>query len=126
MRLLVDTHVVIWALVDPERLSKRVRGMIEDPGADLIVSAATAYEIEFKRGRDSDLGRLPLDLERALTGLGFTWLPVTASHASMAGRLPRHHGDPFDRILIAQALAEGMPLLSADRNLPAYGAEVIW
>ncbi len=126
MRLLVDTHVVIWATVAPERLSARAREAIEALDNDLVVSAATAYELEFKRERDPVIGRMPLDLERLFASLGFTWLAVTAAHASTAGRLPRHHGDPIDRILVAQALAEGMALLSADRRLPAYGAEVIW
>ena len=126
MRLLVDTHVVIWATIEPERLSARARDLIKDPANELVVSAVSAYEIEFKRERDPVIGRTPLDLERGLTGLGFIWLPVTATHAAAAGRLPRRHGDRFDRILVAQAVAEGMPLLSADRRLPAYDVEVIW
>ena len=126
MRLLVDTHAVVWATIAPERLSARARGAVEAPDNELVVSAATAYEIEFKRERDPALRRLPLDLERALTELGFTWLPVTTNHAVMAGRLPKHHGDPFDRLLVAQALAEGAPLLSADRRLLTYGPEIIW
>jgi len=126
VRLLVDTHAVILATVAPERLSLRARAAIDAADNELMVSAATAYELEFKRERDPVIGRMPFDLERLFDGLGFTWLAVTATHASLAGRLPRHHGDPIDRILVAQALTEGTPLLSADRRLPAYGADVIW
>jgi PIN domain nuclease of toxin-antitoxin system len=126
VKLLVDTHALIWAMFEPSRLSRRARLALEAPDNDLMLSAATAYEIEYKRDREPALGRMPGDLERALTTYGFVWLPVTAAHAGAAGRLTRHHGDPFDRILVAQALAEGASLVSADARMPAYGAEVIW
>jgi len=126
VKLLIDTHALVWATIEPARLSGPARIAIESPENELVLSAVIAYEVEFKRDREPALGRLPADLERALTGLGFTWLSVTPAHAAAAGRLPRHHGDPFDRILVAQALAEGIALLSADERIRAYGAEVIW
>ena len=113
-------------MFEPMRLSRRARLALEAPENELLLSAATAYEIEYKRDREPALGRMPADLERALTGQGFVWLPVTPAHAGAAGRLPRHHGDPFDRILIAQAVAEGAALVSADQRIPTYGAEVVW
>ena len=126
MRLLVDTHAVIWATVEPHRLSARARDILEASDSELMLSAVSAYEIEFKRERDAAIVRMPADLERALRDMGFEWLAVTPAHAAAAGRLPRHHGDPFDRLLVAQALAEGVALLSADGRMPDYGVEVIW
>ena len=126
MKLLIDTHALIWATIEPERMSRRARAALEAPENQWMLSTVTAYEIEFKRDREPAIGRMPADLERALTGLGFTWLPITPAHAVAAGRLPRHHGDPFDRLLVAQALAEGIVLLSADERIRAYGAEVLW
>lgn len=126
MKLLLDTHVFIWAAVDPARLGERVRRLIRDRGNAVLLSAISAYEIEFKRHRDPFLDRVPRDLEKAATLRDFGWLAVTASHASRAGRLPRLHGDPFDRILVAQAMVERAALISANKRLPAYGVEVIW
>lgn len=126
MRFLLDTHAFVWATVEPERLSGRARDLIGDPANECLLSAVSAYEIEYKRERDATLKRVPANLERGLRGAGFTWLAITPAHAAAAGRLPRHHGDPFDRLLVAQALAERVPLLSLDRRLPAYGVEVIW
>lgn len=126
MKLLLDTHALVWAAVAPEKLSVRVRDLLHDLDNDIVVSAACAYEIEFKRDRDASLLGMPLDLERAVIERGFGWLEITPSHAAAAGRLPRLHGDPFDRILVAQALLDGLPLVSIDEKLPAYGVAVIW
>ena len=126
MKVLLDTHALVWAAVLPARLSARVREVLEDLDNDIVVSAVAAYEIEFKRERDPFLIAMPGDLENALVQRGFTWLAITSAHASCAGRLPRLHGDPFDRLLVAQALSEGLPLISIDQKLPAYGASIIW
>lgn len=126
VKLLLDTHVIIWAAVEPDRLSVRARDAVSDPDNDLMLSAASAYEIEYKRERDDALRNIPPDLRTAFAAYGLTWLDVTAEHAAAAGRLPRHHGDPFDRLLIAQAVAEGAFLVSADRRFPAYGVAMIW
>ncbi len=126
MKLLLDTHAFVWAAVEPERLGPRLRGLLVDQGNQVLVSAVCAYEIEFKRPRDAALMRLPLDLGEVVAGLDFTWLSVTPRHALAAGRLVRLHGDPFDRILVAQALEENAALVTADSRLPAYGATILW
>jgi PIN domain nuclease of toxin-antitoxin system len=91
-----------------------------------LVSSVSAYEIEYKRVRDPILSRLPVDLDEAVRRLGFQWLDLKPTHAVAAGRLPRLHGDPFDRMLAAQALAENATLLSRDPSVLAYGAVVAW
>jgi PIN domain nuclease of toxin-antitoxin system len=126
MRLLLDTHVLIWAAIEPGRISRRAAAAIEDPGNDLLLSAVSAYEVAYKRDRDPALSGLPVDLRSSVASRGLAWLDITPSHATEAGRLPRHHGDPFDRILIAQARAEGAVVVSADRRFPAYGVSVLW
>jgi PIN domain nuclease of toxin-antitoxin system len=126
MRLLLDTHVLVWAASDPGRLSRRCRDLIEDPDNDRLVSVASAYEIEFKRERDPQLARLPSDLDDLRPSLLFDWLWIDDGHAKRAGQLPRHHGDPWDRLLVAQALTERLAVVSIDRALANYGARVEW
>lgn len=126
MRLLLDTHVLVWAALDPSRLAPRARDLIADPDNDRLVSTASAYEIEYKRERDPALSRLPHDWTPLQDLLVFDWLPIDEDHAMAAGRLPRHHGDPWDRIIVAQALAERLAIVSADRALPLYGVRPEW
>jgi PIN domain nuclease of toxin-antitoxin system len=126
MKLLLDTHAFIWAAVEPERLSLRATGLLTDRRNTVLVSAASAYEIQFKRHRDTVLARMPFDLEAAVEAMEFSWLNITPGHAVAAGRLPRLHGDPFDRILTAQAQAEAAALVTMDSRLPAYGGSVVW
>ena len=126
MRLLLDTHALVWSALDPSRLSAKARGLIADPENDRMVSTASAYEIEYKRQRDRELSRLPTDLDELRSLLVFEWLPIDEGHATQAGRLPRHHGDPWDRIIVAQALAENLTIVSADRVLPIYGSRLEW
>ena len=126
MKLLVDTHVLIWWLTDVARLSPRARAALEDPDNEPLVSAVTGYEIELKRPVDGLLQRLPLDLEEVVLAEGFGWRMITAADAITAGRLPLHHRDPWDRLLIAQALLHGLPIVSVDRRFPAYGLTLIW
>ena len=126
MKLLIDTHALIWWLTDVDNLSRRARAAMQDPLNALYVSAVTGYEIELKRSRDPLLGRLPLDLETAVLDEGFMWLSVTPGDAVAAGRLPLHHRDPWDRLLIAQALQAGMPVVSTDERLAPYGTSLIW
>ena len=118
-RLLLDTHVVLWSLADPARLSNRARDAIEDPDNDVFVSAITAWEISVKQAK----GRLvaPDDLAGSVEDKGFTHLPLTFHHAEQAGRLPMHHRDPFDRFLVAQAQGEGLVLVTRDARIPLYG-----
>ena len=126
MKLILDTHALVWATVEPSRLSARVRDMISDPENVCLISAVSAYEILYKRDREPILQRLPEDLEQALTTSDFSWLSITAAHATAAARLPRHHRDPWDRILLAQAVAEDSVLLTADTRMKAYDAQIVW
>jgi PIN domain nuclease of toxin-antitoxin system len=126
MKLLLDTHAFIWTLAQSDRLSMRVAGLVRDRANTVLVSAACAYEIEFKRSRSPELALLPADLGAAVIVMDFDWLPITPTHATIAGRLPRLHGDPFDRLLVAQALQEQATLVTRDPLIAPYGAPVVW
>ena len=121
MRLLLDTRVLLWALGDPGRLERRLRDIVEDPAHDVLFSAASIWEIAIKTalGR-ADLGVRPEAVVRAARGTGFIELPVHAEVAARVADLPPHHRDPFDRLLVAQAMAEPAWLYTADPLLPPY------
>lgn len=123
MRLLLDTHVVLWWLDDPMLLTDSARTVIANMDNDVFVSAAVAWEIAIKRG----LGKLtaPSDLQSAIDACHFSALPITVSHASATESLPPHHRDPFDRLLVAQALIEDLTVVSRDPNIARYGVPVI-
>jgi len=123
-RFLVDTHAVLWWLEDAPALSGVARAAIADPANEPLVSAASLWEIAIKRS----LGKLsvPEELPDEIVDAGFAWLPVAAAHAWAARDLPPHHRDPFDRILIAQAAHERLPLLTRDERFAAYGVDVRW
>lgn len=123
--LLVDTNVVVWLLLgDRARVSEAACLALEDERNRVAVSAVTVWEIAIKRS----LGKLTIEDKwaRALAGLGFDALPVTAIHAEAVEHLPWHHRDPFDRLLVAQAATENLSLVSADSRLAAYGADLVW
>ncbi len=122
-RILLDTHALIWWLNGDEQLGLRSRAYIEDASNHIYVSAATSWEMSIKR----QLGKLesPNDLDAILEAEGFTPLPVSIFHGEQAGRLPVHHRDPFDRMLIAQAQAEGLQILTKDQHFPAYGISLL-
>jgi len=126
MNCLIDTHVLIWTLREPGLLSDKAQRLLHDRANQILVSAGTAYEIEFKRQRSADIQELPADLQAGVAELGFEWLPILPQHALLAGKLPRLHGDPFDRLIVAQALIEQLNLISCDGLLAPYGAPVIW
>ena len=126
MKALIDTHVLIWFLTEPERLSTAASVFLEDAANDILVSAVSAYEIEYKRPLDPLLQRLPVALEAAVEDQVFIWRHITPSDAVRAGRLSRDHRDPWDRILAAQALEDAIPILSADRQLEVFGVRLIW
>jgi PIN domain nuclease of toxin-antitoxin system len=121
LRLLLDTHTLIWAA--KEELRDDAHKVIEEVADSVFVSAATIWEIEIKRA----LGRLiaPGDMIERVDASGYERLPITFEHAREAGRLPLLHGDPFDRILVAQARTEGMTLASADAVLQRYDVSVL-
>lgn len=121
MNLLLDTHIALWAITDSPRLSAQAREWIESPRATVWVSAATVWEIAIKHG----LGRgdMPVSGQEALDYFrqsGYRLLAVQSEHAAAVETLPAHHADPFDRILIAQALTEPMRLLTHDSTVARY------
>ena len=128
MKLLVDAHTLIWAVDDPSKLGRQAVTALQDPGNDLILSAGTIWEIAIKVG----LGKLSLSMpyrewmNQAITDLGMAVLPITVEYADVQGNLPRHHGDPFDRLLVAQAQVENMALVSADPGFDPYGINRLW
>ena len=122
MRILLDTHLLLWWLEASPSLSAHAREMIRDPENTVFVSAVSLWEIWLKQS----LGklRLPVEFNERLAAESFESLPLTASHARQVALLPWHHRDPFDRMLVAQALVEKFILLTADEVLTAYGAAV--
>ena len=123
MRLLLDTHVLLWWLADDPGLGEEARAGISAPDSAVYVSAATVWEISIKRA----LGKLeaPSDLLRQIELSRFEPLSMSAAHAHAAGALPRHHDDPFDRMLVAQAISEGLTLLTRDPRMVLYGVGVL-
>jgi PIN domain nuclease of toxin-antitoxin system len=123
MRLLLDTHALLWWLTDDPTLSEPARAAIADHRNAIYVSAATAWEISIKRAA----GKLesPADLEAEVRRHRFDSLPITLRHAVAAGALPRHHEDPFDRMLVAQAMAEGLTLATRDERIALYGVPIL-
>lgn len=121
MHLLLDTHVLLWAAGQPERLSPQATELIADSGNQLLFSAASIWEITIKRGLGrSDFRVDPEVLRRGLLENGYDELAITGTHAMMVGWLPAIHRDPFDRVLVAQAESEGMLLLTADETVARY------
>jgi PIN domain nuclease of toxin-antitoxin system len=124
-KLLVDTNVIVWLLLgDRAQVSEAARVALEDEGNRVAVSAVTVWEIAIKRS----LGKLTIEdrWARALPRIGFDALPVTSLHAEAVENLPWHHRDPFDRLLVAQAMTEGLDLVSAEARLAAYGVGLVW
>ena len=122
-RLLLDTHVLLRALADAPDLAPAIRDAITDSANEVFVSAASVWEIAIKRA----LGKLraPDGMADLIEESGFIELVVTSFHAEQAGGLPMHHRDPFDRMLVAQAQAEGLSIVTADSRIPLYGVRTI-
>ena len=123
MRLLLDTHLLVWWFVD-RRISQRATELIRDPANQLYASAASVWEVAIKAA----LGKIKVKPDALLAGLrdgGFQELAVSSRHATQVGLLPMHHRDPFDRLLVSQSLCESMSLLTDDRVLAVYGPTVI-
>ena len=119
MRLLLDTHALLWWLNDDEKLGDRVRGLIGDPANDVLVSAVSLWEITVKLR----IGKLDADIAEILDILpdqGFQRLDITDGHLVALAALPTHHRDPFDHLLMAQAIAEEAHFVSEDQNVPFY------
>ena len=122
MRVLLDTHLLLWALAAPAKLPAAARTRIE--AAEVYVSAASIWEISIK----SALGKLEADPQEVLTAIapaGFSLLPITGEHAAKVRELPPLHKDPFDRMLVAQAQLEGLTIVTRDSQFQAYGVPVL-
>ncbi len=128
MRLLLDTHAVLWWLFDDPKLTAAPRAAIAEPGNEPIVSAASAWEIATKHrlGKLPEAGDVPVRLPFYLRRVRLGVLAVGLNHALRAGSLPGPHRDPFDRMLIAQAEVEGVPVVTVDRVFRDYGVAVVW
>lgn len=125
MKLLLDTHILLWALVTPERLAAGLRGVLVDPAHEVLFSAASIWEIAIKRGLDRPAFVFePADIAAAARSAQFGELSVHADHAAAIRTLPALHADPFDRLLIAQAIAEGAVLVTADQAVKRYPAPI--
>jgi len=124
MRLLLDTHALIWMLEEPAQLGPASRQALENAANQLFVSMATVWELAILQS----LGKVELDtpLQQIDDVLDIEWLPIDSRHAALVRVLPFHHRDPFDRMLVAQAIIEGMSLVTRDRKIAAYPVATLW
>jgi PIN domain nuclease of toxin-antitoxin system len=128
MRPLLDAHTLIWALDNPSRLGPQAIIELKNTANQLLLSAGTLWELAIKVGQKKLSLSLPYRqwMTQAIADLGLSIVPITVDYADVQAGLPRHHGDPFDRLLVAQAVVEGVPIISADAQLDAYGITRIW
>lgn len=128
MRVLLDTHVLLWALADPARLSQKAAQLLLNTNNSPVISSASVWElaIKFQAGKLPQAGVVLSRLEYSLARLGAAELQISHAHAVKAASLPLHHKDPFDRMLIAQTIAEGLPLISADAVFQDYEVLTVW
>ena len=128
MRILLDTHAFLWSVMDDPKLSDRARSIFLDADNELLISAVTGFEIAVKYALGKlELAEPPRDfIENRILNNALTQLPISLSHTYRLSHLPPHHRDPFDRLLISQALEEDIPLLSTDSAFGLYNVEVIW
>ena len=125
MKLLLDTHLLLWAAGQPEQLSSAARTLLEDSHNELLFSAASLWEVAIKRGLNRPDFRVdPRLLRRGLLDNGYSELPVTSNHALAVDGLPAIHKDPFDRILVAQSMVEGIALLTSDPLVALYPGHI--
>ncbi len=128
MRLLLDTHALIWWLAGDSALSANALGAIANAANEVLVSAVSAMEIstKFRLGKLPGAALLAQDLQAIMAGQGFVELPISVRHATLAGNLQVAHKDPFDRLLIAQSIVEGVPLVSNEAVFDGFGVARIW
>ncbi len=128
MKFLLDTHVLLWWWAEPEKLSARVLALLRDRANEILVSSASAWEIatKYRIGKLPSAGPILVEWEERMAVDLFRELPMSAAHALRAGSLSGERRDPFDRMLAAQAIIEGLPIASNDALLSALGAEVFW
>lgn len=128
MKVLADTHALLWWLFDDPALSATARGLFTDPDNDVFVSAASAWEIATKHriGKLDAAAQLVQDMPGWVEKAGFSELPIRSSHAQRAGTWPQAHRDPFDRMLAAQSVLEDLPIVGRDAALEIFGVRLIW
>jgi len=128
MRILIDSHVLIWYVDQDNLLSPASHAAISDPTNDLLLSAGSIWEIGIKLGLGKIILTQPFKpwMNQAISDLDVTVLPLSVEYVDVQSNLPRHHGDPFDRLIVAQAIVEQVSIISADANLDAYGVIRIW
>ncbi len=128
MRLLLDTHAFIWWLADHKSLSRKAHAAIEEPGNEVFVSAASAWEIttKFRIGKLDNAEVVAVDVAASINNEGFMPLAVSVAHGEIAGSLPGNHRDPFDRMLIAQAMLESMIFVSNEARFDAFAIKRLW
>ncbi len=128
MKLILDTHVAIWAVIGDPRLGTQAKDLLQDDANDVFVSAVSLWEIAIKRRVTRRAESMPISCDEAIVefqGAGFDLLPVGPAHAAAVERLPKFHRDPFDHLLLAQALSESMRLVTHDARLASYDSSVI-
>jgi PIN domain nuclease of toxin-antitoxin system len=124
--LLVDTHLLLWAAGEPQRLSKKARRLLDDPDSQLWFSAVSLWEVAIKHGLGREDFRVdPRRLRRGLIDNGWRELTISSEHAVATLDLPPLHKDPFDRMLVAQAQVEGLPLVTSDELVARYGGNIL-
>lgn len=128
VRLLLDTHTFLWWLAGEDTLSAAARAAISDDSNHVFISAASTWEIATKHriGKLPGVATIVSDLDRTIVDQGFVGLPISLRHGQVAGSLPGPHRDPFDRMLIAQAMLESLTLVSNERLFDAYGVGRLW
>ena len=128
MKYLLDTHTLLWAAREPRKLSRRAKSLLKDGSQRMYVSAVTAFEMATKvrLGKLEDPTAMLSDFRTTLEEQGYSMVPLTVAHALKAGSFPESHRDPFDRMLAAQALLEGLTLLSIDAKLDTFGVARVW
>jgi PIN domain nuclease of toxin-antitoxin system len=128
MRVLVDTHTFIWDLLDDPKSSRLARQILKSNEHELVFSLVSLWEIaiKIKTGKLSTIGSSVAYIRSQMDDYGMELLPIRYDHVLNLEQLPHHHGDPFDRLLIAQALTESFPILTADAIFKRYGVKVIW
>ena len=128
MRVLVDTHAFLWALLKDPRLSADAQQILTSESSELVFSLASLWEISIKMrlGRLRAIGSSVAYVRDEMTEYGMELLPIRFEHILRLETLPQHHGDPFDRLLIAQASTEGIPILTGDKRFSEYGVPLLW
>lgn len=128
MRLLLGTHTLFWSVEDPSQVSATAMAAMQDPANERLLSAATIWELAIKFGQGNIVLAMPYRqwMETAIADLKLNILPVTVEYAERQTMLPAHHKDPFDRLMIAQSLVDGIAVVGADVAFDAYGVTRIW